>query len=162
MIEVKRSCLDLTDRVAVVFGGTSGLGKEIAIGLAEHGANVLPAGRRETSLKQVCDEISKLGRRTFCQPVDVKDRASIERFRDSALNELGRVDILVNAAGITFRKPTVDVSAAEWSTLFDTNLTGVLQTCQVFYESLKASEAGRVINVASLGSYLAFHEVAAN
>jgi NAD(P)-dependent dehydrogenase (short-subunit alcohol dehydrogenase family) len=61
------SCLDLTDRVAVVFGGTSGLGKEIAIGLAEHGAHVVPAGRREELLKQVCEEISKLGRRTVYQ-----------------------------------------------------------------------------------------------
>ena len=156
-----KNCLDLTDRVAVVFGGTSGLGKEIAIGLAEHGAHVVPAGRREERLKQVCEEISKLGRRTFYQPVDVKDRAAIDQFRDRILNELARIDILVNAAGTTFRKPTAMVSAAEWSALFDTNLTGVLQTCQAFYEPLKANGVGRVINIASLGSYLAFHEVAA-
>ena len=156
-----KSCLDLTDRVAVVFGGTSGLGREIAVGLAEHGAHVVPAGRRAELLKQVCEEISKLGRRTFSQTVDVKDRASIDQFRDSVWNELGHIDILVNAAGTTFRKPTVNVSRLEWSALLDTNLTGVLQTCQAFYEPLKVSRVGRVINVASLGSYLAFHEVAA-
>jgi NADP-dependent 3-hydroxy acid dehydrogenase YdfG len=128
-----KSCLDLTDRVAVVFGGTSGLGKEIAIGLAEHGAHVVPAGRREELLQQACEEISKQGRRTFHQPVDVKDRAAIDKFRDSILNELGQVDILVNAAGTTFRKPTISVSAAEWSALFDTNLTGILQACQALY-----------------------------
>jgi NAD(P)-dependent dehydrogenase (short-subunit alcohol dehydrogenase family) len=156
-----KSCLDLTDRVAVVFGGTSGLGKAIAIGLAEHGAHVVPAGRREELLRQVCEEISKFGRRTFYQPVDVKDRASLEKFRNTILDELDRVDVLVNAAGTTFRKPTVAVSAAEWSGLFDTNLTGILQTCQAFYGPLRASGVGRVINIASLGSYLAFHEVAA-
>ncbi|MBV9677505.1 MAG: SDR family oxidoreductase [Acidobacteriaceae bacterium] len=156
-----KSCLDLTDRVAVVFGGTSGLGREIAVGLAEHGAHVVPAGRRAELLKQVCEEISKLGRRTFCQTVDVKDRTSIDQFRDSVWNELGHIDILVNAAGTTFRKPTVNVSRLEWSALLDTNLTGVLQTCQAFYEPLKVSGVGRVINIASLGSYLAFHEVAA-
>ena len=156
-----KSCLDLTDRVAVVFGGTSGLGRAIAIGLAEHGAHVVPGGRREELLQQTCQKINQLGRRTFHQQVDVKDRPSIEKFRDSVLSELGRVDILVNAAGTTFRKPTVDVSAAEWSALFDTNLTGILQTCQAFYEPLKASGVGRVINIASLGSYLAFYEVAA-
>jgi len=156
-----KSCLDLTDRVAVVFGGTSGLGREIAVGLAEHGAHVVPAGRRAELLKQVCEEISKLGRRTFSQTVDVKDRASIDQFRDSVWNELGHIDILVNAAGTTFRKPTVNVSRLEWSALLDTNLTGVLQTCQAFYEPLKVSGVGRVINIASLGSYLAFHEVAA-
>jgi NAD(P)-dependent dehydrogenase (short-subunit alcohol dehydrogenase family) len=145
----------------VVFGGTSGLGRAISIGLAEHGAHVAPASRREELLQQVCGEISKLGRRTFYQSVDVKDRASINHFRDSILKELGRADILVNAAGATFRKPTVDVSAAEWSGLFDINLTGILQTCQAFYEPLKISGVGRVINIASLGSYLAFHEVAA-
>lgn len=156
-----KSCLDLTNRVAVVFGGTSGLGREIAIGLAEHGADVIPTGRREELLKGACEEIRKLGRRTFEQAVNVKEEISIETFRDRVLNELDHVDILINAAGMTFRKPTIDVSRAEWSALFDVNLTGVLQVCQAFYQPLKSSGSGRVVNIASLGSYLAFHEVAA-
>ncbi len=156
-----KNCLHLTDRVAVVFGGTSGLGKAIAIGLADHGAHVVPGGRREELLKQVCEEISRLGRRTLYSQVDVKSRASIEALRDAVLNELGGVDILVNAAGTTFRKPTVSTDKAEWSALFDTNLTGTLEACQAFYGPLKASGTGRIINIASLGSYLAFHEVAA-
>jgi NAD(P)-dependent dehydrogenase (short-subunit alcohol dehydrogenase family) len=112
-------------------------------------------------LEQACEEISRMGRRTLYQTVDVRERISLENFRNGVLNELGRVDILVNAAGTTFRKPTVAVSAVDWSSLFDTNLTGVLQACQTFYEPLKANSVGRVINFASLGSYLAFHEVAA-
>ncbi len=156
-----KNCFDLTDRVAVVFGGTSGLGRAIAIGLAEHGAHVVPGGRREGLLEQVCREINQLGCRTFHQAVDIKERTSIEKFRDGVLEELGRIDILINAAGTTFRKPTIAVSAAEWHSLFDTNLTGTLQACQVFYQALKENGVGRVINIASLGSYLAFHEVAA-
>jgi NAD(P)-dependent dehydrogenase (short-subunit alcohol dehydrogenase family) len=136
-------CLDLSGRVAVVIGGTSGLGRAIALGLAEQGANVVAAGRR-------ADPVT-----------DVRDRQSIDSLRDKTLKELGRVDILVNAAGFTFKQPTEAVSEEQWSSIFDTNLTGALRACQSFYEPLKASGRGRVINIASLGSYVAFHEVAA-
>jgi len=138
-----KSCLDLSGKVAVVFGATSGLGKAIGIGLAEHGAAVVPTGRRAE------------------WPSDVADRASIRALRDRVLAQFSRVDILVNAAGQTFRKSTAAVEDAEWAALFETNLTGVLHACQEFYEPLKASGAGRVITIASLGSFVAFHEVAA-
>ncbi len=156
-----KSCLDLTDRVAVVFGATSGLGREIAIGLAEHGASVVPVGRRSDLLDEVCTQVRELGGRTLLAPADVKDRPAVRLLRDRVLAELGRIDILVNAAGITFRKPTAQVDDAAWSGVFDVNLTGVLHTCQEFYRALKASGSGRIINIASLGSYVAFHEVAA-
>ena len=158
---MKRSSLDLTGRVAVVIGATSGLGKEIAIGLAEHGADVVPGGRRSDLLRETCGEIERLGRRTVHLPLDARLKDSIESFRDSVLNALGRVDIVVNAAGRTFRKPAIDVDLDEWSSLFETNLTAVLYSCQAFFEPLKASGAGRIINIASLASYVAFHEVAA-
>jgi NAD(P)-dependent dehydrogenase (short-subunit alcohol dehydrogenase family) len=158
---LSKTCFDLTGRVAVVLGGTSGLGRAISLGLAAYGADVIPAGRRQQALTSTCEEIQRLGRRTFENAVDVTDRESIGRLRDRALEQLGRVDILVNAAGVTFRKPTSEVSHAEWSSLFETNLEGVLHACQVFYPALKSSGAGRVLNIASLGSYIAFHEVAA-
>src|SRR3954449_13287208 len=104
---VGKSCLDLTGRVAVVFGATSGLGKEIATGLAEHGADVVPGGRRENLLNELCRDLQARNRRTLASVVDVRDRSSIRQFRDRVLQELGRVDILVNAAGTTFRKPTI-------------------------------------------------------
>jgi NAD(P)-dependent dehydrogenase (short-subunit alcohol dehydrogenase family) len=156
----KKSCLDLTGRVAVVFGGTSGLGKSIAIGLAEHGADVVPGGRRGDLLEQTCGEIEAVGRRTIRQSVDITHRWSIAQFKDQILGEFGRVNILVNAAGTTFKKPTIDVKDVEWEGLFRVNLTGVLHSCQEFYEPLKETGAGRIINIASLGSFLAFHEVA--
>jgi NAD(P)-dependent dehydrogenase (short-subunit alcohol dehydrogenase family) len=158
---MQSSSLDLNGRVAVIIGATSGLGKEIAVGLAEHGAHVVPGGRRADLLRKVCDEIERVGRRTIHHPVDARLRDSLEAFRDSVLSTFGRVDILVNSAGRTFRKPSVAIGSEEWSSLFDTNLTAVLQSCQVFFEPLKASGVGRVINISSLSSYVAFHEVAA-
>jgi len=109
----------------------------------------------------VCEQVRALGRQTLIGTSDVSDRESIRRLRDSVLTALGRVDILVNAAGQTFREPSVAVEDGDWETLFETNLTGTLHTCQEFYLPLKASGAGRVINIASLGSFVAFHEVAA-
>jgi NAD(P)-dependent dehydrogenase (short-subunit alcohol dehydrogenase family) len=158
---LRKSCLDLTERVAVVFGATSGLGREIAIGLAEHGAHVIPAGRRANLLEEVCEQIRSLNVRTLLMPCDVKERASIGALRDRVVADFGKIDILVNAAGMTFRKPTVAVEDTEWSGLFDINVMGILHTCQEFHAPLKASRSGRVINIASLSSFVAFHEVAA-
>ncbi|MES1257847.1 MAG: SDR family oxidoreductase [Acidobacteriota bacterium] len=138
------NCFDLTGRVAVVIGGTSGIGQAIAEGLAEHGASVVPTGRRAAHW-----------------PCDVTSRESIASYREEVLSEWKRVDILVYAAGYTFRKPTLAVDEREWSALLDTDLTGALRCFQAFYSALKASGRGRIVNIASLGSYLAFQEVAA-
>lgn len=155
------SCLDLSKRVAVVIGATSGIGRAIAGGLAAHGADVVPTGRRRAQLAETCREVEAAGGRTLCQTADVTDRASLEALRDAALARFGRVDILVNAAGYTAKHPTIQLCEPQWTAMMDTNLSGALRACQVFYEALKASGRGRVINIASLGSYLAFHEVAA-
>jgi NAD(P)-dependent dehydrogenase (short-subunit alcohol dehydrogenase family) len=138
------SCLDLTDRVAVVIGGTSGIGRALASGLADHGARVMPASRRSPTLG-----------------VDVTDRGSLDAFRDAVLERFGAVDILVNAAGYTSKQPTATMPEDQWACLMNTNLTGVLRACQSFYGPLKESGRGRIINIVSLGSFLAFHEVAA-
>jgi len=153
--------LDLTDRIAVVIGATSGIGRALALGLAGHGAHVVPTGRRVDAVEAVCREIQSAGRQTLCQATDVTRRESIDELRDKAIERFGRVDILVNAAGITFRMPTVEIAEGEWEDLFDTNLTGALRACQAFHAPLKASGRGRIVNVASLGSFLAFREVAA-
>ncbi len=153
--------LDLTDRVSVVIGATSGIGRVIAVGLAGHGAHVVPTGRREEKVAEVCRDIEGLGRRTLRQTSNVQERASLEILRDATVRHFGRVDILVNAAGYTFRHPTASVCDQHWSALLDTNLSGALRACQTFYGPLKASGRGRIINIVSLGSFLAFHEVAA-
>jgi NAD(P)-dependent dehydrogenase (short-subunit alcohol dehydrogenase family) len=156
-----RNCLDLSKRVAVVIGATSGIGRTIALGLARHGADVVPTGRREALLCDVCHEIETTGGQTLHQVSDVTDRASLEALRDAVLARFGRVDILVNAAGYTFQQPTIAVCESQWLSLLNTNLSGALRACQCFYAPLKETGRGRIVNIASLGSFLAFHEVAA-
>ena len=152
---------DLSGRVAVVVGATSGLGRALAIGLAQHGADVVPSGRRKELVESACAEIKTMGRRTLVHPANVHDRQSIDALRDVVLKHLGRVDILVNAAGNVIRQPTTEVSEEQWSSVLDTHLSGALRTCQSFYASLKASGHGRIINIASLSSFTAFYQVAA-
>jgi NAD(P)-dependent dehydrogenase (short-subunit alcohol dehydrogenase family) len=152
---------DLTGRVAVVIGGTSGIGKAMALGYAEAGANVIATGRREAMVAEVADLITAQGRQTLAQSVDVSDRASVQSFRDAVVAEFGGIDILLNVAGRIKRTPTKDISEEEWTGIIDTNLTGTLRACQAFYEPLKASGRGRIINIASLNSYVALYEVAA-
>jgi NAD(P)-dependent dehydrogenase (short-subunit alcohol dehydrogenase family) len=153
--------LDIKDRVIVVCGSTSGLGRALAIGLAQHGAIVIPSGRREEELGALCRELDSSSVRTLCQTSDVKDRASLDALRDAVLKKFDRVDVLVNAAGVTFKQPTATISEDQWNALMDTDLTGVLRACQSFYEPLRKSGRGRIINIASLGSFLGFYQVAA-
>jgi NAD(P)-dependent dehydrogenase (short-subunit alcohol dehydrogenase family) len=153
--------LDLSDRVAVVIGGTSGLGHTIALGLAEAGADVVATGRREALVQQACQEIQAFGRRSVAVAVDVLERRSIEALRDQVLDHLGRVDILMNAAGRIARKPTLAVTEEEWRDTIDVNTTGALRACQVFYEPLAAGRRGRVINIVSLNSFVSLKEVTA-
>lgn len=152
---------DLSGRVAVVVGGTSGLGRAMAIGLAEAGATVVPAGRRADRIDEVCADIERLGRETLRRPVEVGSRESLDQLCEAVTSAFGQVDILINSAGATFKKPTAEVGEEEWSRLMDTNLTGTLRACQAFYPTLKASGRGRIINIASLSSFVAFHQVAA-
>lgn len=156
-----RNFTDLTGRVAVVVGGTSGLGQTIALGMAEAGAHVIPTGRRLERIEETSAKIRAMGRRSLVHAADVGQRQSIDQFRDAVVQEFGSVDILVNSAGITLKKPTVDISESEWGSVIDTNLTGMLRACQSFHSILKASGKGRVINVASLASFVAFHQVTA-
>jgi NAD(P)-dependent dehydrogenase (short-subunit alcohol dehydrogenase family) len=125
---------DLTGRVAVVMGGTSGIGRTIALGLAEAGADVVSTGRRENLAQDVAAEIQQLGRRSLVQTTDAAKRESIDALRDAVMQEFGRVDILLNAAGQIFRKPTLNITETEWNNLMDVNLTGTLRACQSFYE----------------------------
>ena len=93
--------------------------------------------------------------------VDVSSRESIDALRDAVLEKFGGADILINAAGRTAKNPTAVVPESEWQAILDTNLNGTLRACQSFYEPLKKSGAGKIVNIASLASYVAFHEVAA-
>lgn len=156
-----KNILDLSGRVAVVVGGTSGLGRAIAIGLAQAGADVVSSGRRAELVDSVAKEIEAAGRKTLRQAMDIGDRGSLSALSAAVVKELGSVDILVNAAGRTFKKPSKDITDGEWNELMDTNLTGMLRSCQAFYEPLKATGRGRIINIASLSSFVGLFQVTA-
>jgi NAD(P)-dependent dehydrogenase (short-subunit alcohol dehydrogenase family) len=153
--------MDLSNQTAVVIGGTSGIGHAIALGLAKAGANVIATGRREELAKAAADEIRKLGRRSIAVATDVLQRSSIEVLLAAVRKEFGSVEILVNSAGTTKRTPTLEVSEKEWNGILDTNLTGTLRACQVFGRHMIERKYGRIVNIASLSSFVALYEVAA-
>jgi NAD(P)-dependent dehydrogenase (short-subunit alcohol dehydrogenase family) len=153
--------LSLEGRVAVVLGGTTGIGRALSVGLAQAGADVVASARRLEPIEQVACEVERLGRRTLRVASDVTDRSSLERVRDATISELGRLDILVNCAGKIRRAPTLDFSEEEWTEILDTNLTGTLRSCQVFGRHMLERARGRIVNIASLNSFVALHEVAA-
>lgn len=153
--------LDLAGKTAVVVGGSSGIGKTIALGLAKGGADVVASARRVELVTALADEIEALGRRSLRITCDVDDRESLDKLLKACLAAFGKVDILVNAAGITKRAPTLDFSEADWNRILDTNLTGTLRSCQVFGRHMIERRYGRIINIASMGSFLALFEVAA-
>jgi len=153
--------LDLEDKVAVVVGGSSGIGKTLALGLAQAGADVVASARRIDLVKDLADEIEALGRRSLRVTCDVADRESLDKLLKACLDAFGKVDILVFAAGVTKRAPTLDYSEADWNRIMETNLTGALRTCQVFGRHMIERRYGRIINIASMGTFLALFEVAA-
>ena len=160
-IHMSYPLLDLTNKTAVVIGGTSGIGLSITRGLAQAGSNVVPTGRRAEHVKSAASEVSKLGRRTLAQPCDVSDPASIEQLYAGVLREFGDVQILVNCAGRTKRMPTMDFPEPEWNAIMDTNLTGTLRASRIFGRHMIERKYGRIINIASLSSFVALYEVAA-
>jgi len=153
--------LDLTSKTAVVIGGTSGIGFAIAKGLGAAGANVVPSGRRTELVKSAAAEIERTGRKALAHPVDVTSRESIEDLLRAAKSKFGSVEILVNSAGRTKRTPTLDTSESDWNDILETNLTGTLRGCQVFGRHMIERGYGRIINIASLSSFVGLFEVAA-
>ena len=153
--------LELEGKCAVVIGGTSGIGHALALGLAEAGANVIPVSRRAEASARTADEVRELGRRSLSSSVDVSSRTSIEELYNSVADEFGIVDILVNCAGITKKEAVLSLSEDSWNQIFDINLGGTLRACQVFGRSMIEQESGRIINIASLSTFVAFHQVAA-
>ena len=155
------SRLELNDKIAVIAGGTSGIGLAIAKGMAEAGADVVPTSRRAEMVEAAAAEIEQRGRRTLRLASDVSDRESLQRVLDETVSAFGKVDILVNSAGRTKRAPTLDFSEEDWNDIIDTNLTGTLRACQVFGRHMLERESGSIINIASLSTFVALFEVAA-
>jgi NAD(P)-dependent dehydrogenase (short-subunit alcohol dehydrogenase family) len=158
---VSAQMFSLEGRVAVVTGGTSGIGRALSLGLAEAGADVIATARRPQQVEETAAAIESRGRRTLRLTSDVCDRASLERLRTAVLDSLGKVDILINCAGIIKRGPTLDFPEEEWNHILNTNLTGTLRACQVFGKPMLERGYGRIVNIASLNSFVSLNEVAA-
>ena len=153
--------LNVSGKIAVVVGGTSGIGRALALGLAEAGADVVPTSRRAEQVNDTVARVEAMGRRSLALPCDVADRGSLEDVLRQTIATLGTVDILVNCAGKTKRGPTLDFDESIWQDILDTNLTGTLRCCQVFGRHMIAQGRGKIINIASLSSFVALQEVAA-
>ncbi len=159
--EMQRDRFDLSGRTALVIGGTSGIGRAIALGLAEAGADVVASSRRSAEVAAVAREIRAKGRRTLEVCSDVLDRSSLEKLHNETAAALGKVDILVNAAGTTKRVPTLECTEEDWGRILETNLTGVFRACQIVAPGMVRNGWGRIVNIASLATFVAFYEVAA-
>ncbi len=155
------SAFNLEGKTAVVIGGTSGIGRAIAHGLAEAGADVVPTSRRLEQVEATAAEIESRGRKTLRVNSDVSDRSSLDSLLAESVKAFGKVDILVNSAGRTKRAPTLDFSDEDWNAIMETNLSGTLRACQVFGKHMLERNYGRIINIASLSTFVALYEVAA-
>ncbi|HXU49066.1 MAG TPA: glucose 1-dehydrogenase [Candidatus Binatia bacterium] len=153
--------INLDGKSAVVIGGTSGIGRAIALGFANAGADVAATSRRSEEVENAAREIEKIGRRTLRVTSDVTDRGSLERLLDASVKAFGKVDILLNAAGRTKRRPTLDLPESEWNSILETNLTGALRASQVFGRHMLERRYGRIIHIASLSTFVSLYEVAA-
>ncbi len=153
--------LSLEGKIAVITGGTSGIGRALSLGLADAGANVVASARRQQQVDETAAALEERGRQTVRLASDVCDRASLEALLDATVEKFGRVDILINCAGRIKRTPTLTMPEEEWTSILDTNLTGTLRACQVFGKHMLERGYGRIINISSLNAFVALSEVAA-
>jgi len=153
--------LSLAGKTAVVIGGTSGIGRTLSLGLADAGADVIASGRRLELVDQTAAEIERHGRQALRLCSDVCKRASLEELLAASLQRFTKIDILINCAGKIKRMPTLAMPEEEWADIVDTNLTGTLRACQIFGKHMLERGYGRIVNIASLNSFVALNEVAA-
>jgi len=156
-----RSLFDLTGKTAVVVGGTSGIGRVLALGLADAGAAVVATARRQNLVDEVATEIEGRGRRTLRIAADVSDEAALATLRDQVVQAFGHVDVVLSCAGTTRRAPTLEMDTAEWQRIVDVNLMGTLRTYKAFAPAMIARGSGRLIGIASLSSFVGLQEVSA-
>ena len=153
--------LSLEGKTAVIVGGTSGIGRALSLGLADAGADVIASARRKEQVEETAAAIEGKGKRTLRVTSDVADRASLKNLLAETLKHFEKVDILINCAGKIKRAPTLTFPEEEWQSILDTNLTGTLRACQIFGKHMLDRGYGRIVNIASLNTFVALNEVAA-
>lgn len=143
---------NLQGKTALVTGGGRGLGKTIALSLAEAGANVSVVSRTEEELIEVANEINKFSVKSYYKSLDITDKDSIKNYVEELVSEEGKIDILVNAAGGNNRVPLLEVNDADWEFIMDLNLKSVLFCSQAVIPYMQKQQSGKIINITSLSS----------
>ncbi len=148
--EFKMPSLRLDGRVALVTGGSRGLGLGMALALAHAGADVALVARTEEQLVQAAQLVEDIGQRAYVIPTDVADTAAVRSMVQQTVDHFGRLDILVNGAGINIRKPADEFTEADWDRLMDINLKSVFFACQTAARVMRQQGGGKIINLGSL------------
>jgi len=141
---------DLTGRVAIVTGGSMGLGRQMAEGLAEMGANLVLCARKKERCQEAAEALHSCGVQTLALGCDVKDKAAIQQVVEETLAKFGRVDILVNNAGVSWGAPVEEMPLEQWEKVLSTNLTGTFLFCQAAGKAMVAQGSGKIVNIASV------------
>ena len=142
---------DLNNKVALVIGGSGGIGKVLAVGLAEAGADVIVASRGLEKLEPVAKKIQAAGRKSLAVSVDITQEQSIQQMMEKITRQFPRIDILVNAAGLAIRNEPEKMPIADWQKVMDFNAKGVFMTCQAVGKlMIKQGGGGKIITVSSI------------
>jgi len=155
-----KQLFDLTGRVAIITGGSIGLGRQMAEGLAEMGANIVLCARKQERCLQAAEELQQLGVKASALACDVKNPASIQEVVDATLSQFGKIDVLINNAGISWGAPVEEMRLEDWNKVIETNLTGTFLCAQAVGKvmirqgrdknSAATNTAGKIINIASV------------
>jgi NAD(P)-dependent dehydrogenase (short-subunit alcohol dehydrogenase family) len=149
-IEGVPSLFDLTDRVAMVTGGSRGLGRGMALALAAVGAHVVPVSRTRAGVEAVAEEVRALGRRALPLTADITDETQVQEMVQRAIKEFDRIDILINSAGTVLLKPTPEYPVEEWERVIRVNLEGTFLCCKEVGKVMIQQRRGKIINMSSV------------
>ena len=145
-------------KLALITGASKGLGKAMAVALAEGGANLALVSRDEEKLKEVAALVEEAGTKAYVFKADVTSEDQVLELERKLKQEAGSIDILVNNAGINIRKPVTDFTLEEWRSVLDTNLTSVFLMCRSFVPHMKGKGYGRILNMTSIMSHVSLPE----
>ncbi len=157
-MRIGTNLFDLSGKTAIITGGAQGIGEAIGLGFAHYGADLVVADRQLEKARKVADAAVGIGRRAMAFELDVSDKIKVERMVSEAVEEYGRIDILVNCAGMNIRNPVIDISEDDWDKILSVNLKGTFLCCQAVGRIMIGQKKGKIINMASVSSVLAHPE----